>query len=263
MKLRLFQNRILRGTVLIFIALFLIIIIPSCNNNKNNTEIKNGKDLLNAMVSMYKDKRHKTMTFSQYTVKYPEGKPDTTVWHEAMADGNLRIDTTPFDNKSGALFINETLYQFKDGKMVNKTSYVNPLKLFLADIYYYKPDRSFQLIDSLGYDLNKMYETSWQGKTVYVVGTDSRSDTTSKQFWVDKDNLYLVRVIDKIGNNLLDSHITGIKKMNDEWVENEIEIYLNGKIYQIEKYFDIKTNVKLDPNLFNSDYWAKAKPYWD
>ena len=108
-----------------------------------------------------------------------------------------------------------------------------------------------------------MYETNWQGKTVYVVGADSRSDTTSKQFWIDKDNLYLVRVVDKIGDNLLDSHISGIKKMNDEWIENEIEIYLNGKIYQIEKYFDIKTNVKLDPNLFNSDYWAKAKPYWD
>src|SRR5206468_12115964 len=92
-------------------------------------QYKTGEDVLNAMHKKYDGKWYKTLTFQQTTTNYkPDGTSTASTWYEALySPGKLRIDFTPLEKGDGAIFVNNKIYSFRDGKLAGSRDFVHPL----------------------------------------------------------------------------------------------------------------------------------------
>ncbi|HRD41037.1 MAG TPA: outer membrane lipoprotein-sorting protein, partial [Bacteroidia bacterium] len=62
-------------------------------------------------------------------------------------------------------------------------------------------EQSCKILDSLGYNLNTVREDVFDGRAVYVVSAEKGNDTIP-QFWIDKERLYMHRIIYKKGKQM-------------------------------------------------------------
>ncbi|MBK7596856.1 MAG: hypothetical protein IPJ11_16970 [Gemmatimonadetes bacterium] len=212
-----------------------------------------GVDVLRAVHARYAGKWFTSMTFVQKTT-FGTGKVQT--WYEAMeVPGKLRIDMAPASAGQGMLFRNDTLYRFAAGKQAGARAMKHPMLILLHDVHAVPLDSTVAKLRSLGFDLAKTHETTWDGKAVIVVGALA-GDTTSSQFWLEKERLLLVRLIDPS----MDARFSGYNKHGSAWVEGRIEIWQKGKLTQLEEYTDVKTGVQHEPGLF--DPARTTTPTW-
>lgn len=246
--------------LLLLIALFAAFAAPA------RADVKTTEDLLRAMQKRYAGKWYRNVTFTQKTVEYqPDGKSKTSIWYEALAmPGKLRIDFDPIKDGNGILFRNDTVYNIKGGKVANSQPLVHPLLLLGFDAYFIPVEQTVTKLKAMGFDLSVVREDTWQGRPVYVVGAKA-GDLHSAQFWIDKKNLYFVRMLQPAGRDKTrTSEIQFNKyiKMKDGgWVAPEVIFMLDGKTRVTEEYTDIRTNVALDDKFFDPQSWASA-PHW-
>ena len=97
-------------------------------------------------------------------------------------------------------FANDTLYSFKDGAQTNSRPFVHPLLVLGFDIYFMPLQDAIAKLKQLKFDLSILREDTWQGRPVYVVGAKAE-DLHSSQFWIDKENLYFVRMLAPAGKD--------------------------------------------------------------
>ena len=111
----------------------ILLVVPSAYASK----IKTTEDLIQAMQKKYAKSWYKTATFVQQTTNYDQdGTAKVSTWYEALSvPGNLRIDFTPVKDGNGILFVNHTIYSFKDGKAENPRPFVHPLLILGFDVY--------------------------------------------------------------------------------------------------------------------------------
>ena len=102
--------------------------------------------------------------------------------------GMLRIDITPIDSGRAMVFRNDSLYIFRNGTLARALPYVHPLMVLGSDIYSLPPARTLDKLRTLRFDLSKLSRATWNDRAVYVVGA-ATGDTTSAQFWVDRERL--------------------------------------------------------------------------
>lgn len=220
-----------------------------------------GVDVLRAAHARYEGKWFTTMTFVQKTT-FPGGKVQT--WYEAMeVPGKLRIEVAPAEQGNGMLFRNDTLYQFAGGKLRGTRAMKHSMLILLHDLHAVPLETTVANLRGLGFDLSKTHETTWEGKAVIVVGALA-GDTTSTQFWLEKDRMLLVRLIEPT----MDARFSGYTKHGSAWVERRIEIWRKGTLVQLEEYMDVKTGVKHEPGLFDparttpSTWIGKGEERW-
>lgn len=218
---------------------------------------RDGRELLGMMrrVTSYR-----TLTFVQ-TTRFPN-RPDETWYESALMPGKLRIDITPLDSQRVAIFRNDSLYSFRSGRMVRSRPYVHGLLILLGDVYAMPSESSAVRLTAQGFDLSRLHEDRWDGRSVYVVGALA-GDTTSPQFWIDAERLYLVRMIERspgAEGGTFDSRILAHQRIGNIWVESELVFLQNGAEVQREIYHDIRVNPELDPQLFEPDQYRR--PGW-
>ena len=217
-----------------------------------------GEAVIRAAHAKYAGKWHQTMTFVQKTT-FPDRPTET--WYEAMElPGKLRIDVAPTSSGRTTIFRNDSLYGYNQGTLRGGRPFVHSMLVLLGDMHVLAPEQTIAKLKALGFDLSKSYDTKWNGKDVVVVGATA-GDTTSKQFWLEKDRMLVVRLIEPAGQRLMDAHFGKYEKEGDAWVEREILIYMNGKLAQSEEYTQVKTNVKHEPGLFEPVAVSKS-PAW-
>lgn len=246
---------------LLLIALLATIAAPARAGSVKTTEY-----LLRAMQKRYAGKWYRNVTFTQKTIEYqPDGTSKTSIWYEALAmPGKLRIDFDPIKDGNGILFLNDTVYDIKGGKVEKSQSLVHPLLLLGFDAYFIPVEQSVTKLKAMGFDLSILREDTWQGRPVYVVGAKS-GDLHSAQFWIDKENLYFVRMLRPAGKDKTKTSEIQfnkyVKMKNGGWVAPEVIFMLDGKTTVLEEYTDIQTNVALDDKFFDPQSWATA-PHW-
>ncbi|HEX8746819.1 MAG TPA: hypothetical protein VF717_06430 [Pyrinomonadaceae bacterium] len=246
--------------ILLLMALLAAFAIPA------RADVKTTEDLLLAMQKRYAGKWYRNVTFTQKTVEYqPDGTSKTSIWYEALAmPGKLRVDFDPIKEGNGILFLNDKVYNIKGGKVENSQPLVHPLLLLGFDAYFIPVEQTVTKLKAMGFDLSVLREDTWQGRPVYVVGAKA-GDLHSAQFWIDKKNLYFVRMLQPAGRDKTrTSEIQFNKyiKMKDGgWVAPEVIFMLDGKTRVLEEYTDIKTNVALDDKFFDPQSWATAR-HW-
>ena len=222
--------------------------------------------LVAAMQKKYAKSWYKTATFVQKTTNIDkDGKQTVATWYEAMSlPGSLRIDFTPTREGNGILFTNGQIYSFKDGKVNNNRPFVHPLMVLGFDIYGLPPADVIEKLKGLKFDLSIFREDTWQGRAVYVVGAKP-GDLHSPQFWIDRKNLYFVRMLRPAGQGGAQTQETQFNKyvkLGGGWMSPEVIFMVDGKVVTTEEYSDLRANVALpeklfDPNSFTTVHWKE------
>jgi hypothetical protein len=217
---------------------------------------KTGEELVRAMHDRYAGKWYKTLTFVQKTT-YPDGHIET--WYEAASfPGNLRIDIAPLDSGKAIIFRNDTIYSVNQGKPDKGNPLIHPLMVLGFDVYLDPAEKTIEKLKALKFDLTKLHTDTWQGKPVYVVGADSGDGKTS-QFWIDQQNLLFVRLLRPTrAGGVSETQFNKYVKIGDAWLSPEVFFFANGQAGNKEEYRDWKTNVQLQPDLFDPVKFPKA-----
>lgn len=231
-------------------------------------KITNGEQLAAAMNKKYAGKWYKTLTFVQKSTSIkPDGTTSVETWYEAMQiPGKLRVDVAPLENGKGFMFLDDQQHSFANGKLERTAKVVHPLLVLGFDVYGQPVEKTVKQLKELTFDLSVLHEETWQGREVYVVGA-KQGDLTTPQFWVDKKNLYFVRLFQRAGKDKKLVQETQFNKYykvkGGGWVSPEVLFFIDGRKYFVEEYSDVQTDVKLDPNLFDPQKWAEAdKTYY-
>jgi hypothetical protein len=225
---------------------------------------KTGADLVRQMHARYAGKWYRTITFVQ-TTSFPDRPAET--WYEAgTIPGKLRIDVAPIDSMRAILFLGDSMIVFKGGKRVAGRQDRNLLMTLGFDVYGQAPDTTLAQLEAAGVDLKKIREDRWNGTKVWVVGAD-RGDTTSTQFWIDQERLLFVHLIEARKNpkdpqapaSLLDVTFEKYQPLGQGWVAPEVVVKFDGKEVQREVYRDIRADVPLQPDLYDTETYRKAR----
>jgi hypothetical protein len=234
--------------------ILLMLVVPALA-----ADIKNGEDLIAAMHKRYAGKWYKTLTFVQKTTNYkPDGTSTVATWYEAMSlPGSLRIDIDPAEKGNGILFTGGKVHSFRDGKLAGGRPFVHPLMVLGFDVYGQPVAATIEQVKGIGIDLSTMHEEKWQGRDVYVVGA-KQGDLSVPQVWVDKKNLYFVRLIELVGKdkkNVQEVQFNKYQKVKGGWVAPEVIFNVDGKRTVLEEYTDIQADVELSADLWNPEKW--------
>lgn len=224
----------------------------------NAADIKNGKDLLAAMHKKYVGKWYKTLTFVQKTTTFkPDGTTSVETWYEAMQiPGKLRIDIAPLEKGNGIIFADSKVFSFRDNKNVGSRELVHPLLALGFDVYGQPVEKTVEQVSSFKIDMSVIHTEKWQGRDVYVVGA-KKGDEKTPQFWVDKKNLYFVRLIEVKGknNSVHETQFNKYQKIKGGWVSPEVIFFVDGKKTLTEDYSDMQADISLSESLWNPNEW--------
>jgi hypothetical protein len=242
------------------LSLFLLLLVLC--SSAFAADIKTGEELIAAMHKRYAGKWYKTLTFVQKTTNFkPDGTSTVATWYEAMTvPGSLRIDFDPMEKGDGILFTNGKIHSFRDGKLAGGRPFVHPLMVLGFDVYGQPVETTVAQVKGLNIDLSTVHQEKWQGRDVYVVGA-KQGDLSVPQVWVDKKNLYFVRLIELAGKDKKSVHETQFNKYQKAgggWVAPEVIFIVDGKTATTEEYTDIQADVDLNADLWNPEKWTAA-----
>ncbi len=225
-------------------------------------KINNGNDVINAMYKKYDGgkKWYKYFSFTQDAIFYRNDSViKTEVWHEVGSfPGQLAIKFDKKDSKDGVLFSGKKIYSIKDGVAKEPKPFIHDLLLVGFDVYFLKPERTIQLLDSLGYNLKSLHIDEFEGRKVYVIGAEGGDDKTP-QFWIDAERFYMHRIVYKKKDKITDCVFGDYVKTEGYWVAKKISFKSNGQLQVIEKYYDLKFPKTLDQNIFDPNKFAETK----
>jgi hypothetical protein len=212
----------------------------------------NGEALIRAMYDRYKGKWYQTLTFVQTTSDMKKNSKET--WYEAARiPGILRIDIAPIDSGKTILFRNDSIYQFDGGAVKFAGPFVHPLMVLGFDVYLDPAEKTIDRLKALGFDLSRIREDNWQGRSVYVVGA-AKGDSATKQFWIDKERLVFVRMLETAKNGshpLVETQFNKYIPVGNAWCSVEVKFIVNGALQTMEEYADVKGDPALPDELFD------------
>lgn len=243
----------MKYTIILFLLLMTVAPVSAA-------KITNGEQLVSAMREKYARKWYKTLVFAQKTTTFkPDGTTEKGIWYEALSmPGKLRVDYDPLESGSGVIHANGVNNTFKDGKLTNSRSVNHALLILGFDVYFQPVAITLEQLKKMKMDLSVLREDVWQGRDVYVVGA-KQGDSRSPQFWIDKKNLYFVRLVQPVGRDGGSTQEIEFNKYekvkSGGWIAPEVVFILNGKRVFLEEYYGIRTNIALDDNLFDPQQW--------
>jgi outer membrane lipoprotein-sorting protein len=212
-----------------------------------------GDQVVRAMHDRYASKWYKTLTFQQKTTRRTPA--DTMVietWYETAAvPGRLRIDIAPRPGTS-YIFANDSIYVTRKDSVVRRVAGRNPLLILGFDVYGQPAEKTLDVLRGEGFNTTPLHEDTWKGRPVYVVGA-AKGDLHSKQFWVDKERLLFVRLLEPArgdSTKMEDTRFDDYRPLGGGWIAALVESYSGGKLMQKEEYSDIKADPPVAANLF-------------
>ena len=229
------------------------------------TNYTTGDDVIAAMRARYAGKWYSTLTFTQKTSRLQaDGKWNVQTWYEALrVPGQLRIDFDPISAGNGVLYVRDSAFTIQNGRPLRGQPSINPLLLLGFDVYGNTPARTTTLLRKEGYDLARVHADTFQGRPMVVVGA-RQGDLHRKQFWIDAEHLYFVRMLEPAPRDTTktqDVRFMNYARRGDAWISPRVEIHADGKLVFHEDYTDMRTNVPLDDALFDPTKWMTAK-HW-
>jgi hypothetical protein len=230
------------------------------SRSASKARVTSSSELLKAMHDRYDGKYVRTISFLQNNTSYtPTGQERKSQWYEHLeVPGKLRIAFLPATQKSGLVQVDDRVASFDNGIRVDFRPSINPLLLLTADVYVSPMASITKGLDSLHVDTEIIRSDDWQGQPVYVVGAKA-GDTTSNQFWVDKDNLRLVRFIQRAKNGdrtvVSDMRVQSYKEIEGFDIPTEFLVIRNGKPVWREEYADVRINEEFPAGTFDQARW--------
>jgi len=224
-----------------------------------------GAELVRAMHDRYANQWYRTLTFTQAAITFPaDSAPRTEIWHEGLSlPGRLRIDMEPMATRNGTVYARDSVFTVRGGSVVRAAPGFNDLLVLGFDVYAQPTDRTLAVLRQSGFDLSRVREDTWMGTPVYVVGA-AAGDLRSKQFWVDRERLLFVRLIQPAGPNATGTseiQFNRYRPVGGGWIAEEVQFFRDGRRAFLEVYYDVRTGVPLDDRLFDARAWGSV-PHW-
>ena len=234
---------------LLVVALFLI----SCSLLPGNAQAQSGEQLVTKMHARYKDNWYRTLTFTQQTELYRSDSAfQKSTWYEMVRfPYELRIDVDSVNGGNKTIYTRDSTYRIRNHKLFRTTTEPNPFIFFLGGMYMLSIDSAKSILTRNGYDLSSGGSTNWNGRKTLIAGATSDKDSTHNQFWVDAENLYIVRILLHSGGRLLDVHLSNHVKLPRGWSETSVAFYRDGQLLQTEKYSNLVPDAKLSDSTFD------------
>jgi len=222
-----------------------------------------GREIIRAMHDRYAGKWYHTLTFvQQNTATRRDGSKERSVWREyAALPGRLRIEFEPTDSGKGVLFVADSQYAMDADTVASATGFVHPLMVLGFDVYFDPVERTVTRLQGLGFDLATVHEDSWEGRPVWVVGAPV-GDLRARQFWVDRERLVFVRLLEpgrRDTTRMSDIRFNKYQPLGPAWLSAEVAFLVDGHEQWLEEYTEIKTDVPLARVLFDPRRWKKAR----
>jgi hypothetical protein len=223
-----------------------------------------GAAVVSAMHARYAGRWYNTLTFRQKTSRLlSNGKWDVQTWYESMKlPGRLRIDFDPVSGGNGVLYARDSQFVASNGRVTGSRG-INDLLLLGFDLYANPVAHSEALLRRQGFDLSRVHEATFEGRPMIVVGALD-GDTHRKQFWIDEERLYFVRLLEpapRDTSKVQDIRFTNYERRGDAWIAPRVEVYTDGKLVFYEDYLEVRTNVPLDESLFDPTPWRNPR-HW-
>ena len=220
--------------------------------------VETGEDVIREMRARYDGRWYTTLRFVQKSTFYAEdgsvGRVET--WYESMElPGLLRIDIAPLTGGRSIVFRNDTLYNAPNGTSRPGRATVHPLLLMGFDVYHLPVDETLGKLEGLGVDLDKMRETKWLGRGVWVLGAEE-GDIESHQFWIDKERMVFVRQLR--GSN--DTRFNAYERIGDAWISPEVVFLTDGRRTLLEEYSEMEVGLHFEDGVFDPE--RLLKPAW-
>ncbi len=222
-----------------------------------------GRQIIQAMHDRYTGKWYRTLTFvQQNTATRPDGTKQPSVWREyAALPGRLRIEFEPADSGNGALYASDSQFVFQADTLSGATAFVHPLMVLGFDVYFDPAEATAAKLERLKFDLASVHEDTWDGRPVWVVGAKA-GDLKTRQFWVDRERLVFVRLLEpgqRDTTRTSDIRFNKYQAVGAAWLSAEVAFLVDGQERWLEQYTEIKTDVSLAPALFDPRQWKKAR----
>lgn len=253
-------------------TLFTLVIIAGCKPSTPPRPpvpepYSTGDQLIQAMRDRYAGRWYRTLTFVQATTtNTPDGTPQTAIWYEAaLLPSRLRIDFDPLDAGNGVLVRADTQYVMQRGNVARVIPRTDELLLLGFDVYFLDAAVTSAWLRRIGFDLSRIRQDTWQGRDVYVVGASSAADLASKQFWIDRENLLFVRLLQpnaRDASRTDDIRFGNYEQIGRAWVAPLVEIYTDGKLVMKEEYRHVRIDQPLDTALFAPATWTSARHWY-
>jgi hypothetical protein len=226
------------------LALFLLLPgLPLAAQTEAETPV--GEKLLVKMYNKYKKGPCGCYTFSQKNAHYKaDTVSGTSVWHERIEFPD-RFTIVFGDSAKGnyVVFRNDSSLQYRAGKFIKSKTDSSALLLLLGGMFYRPFDDVLQRLRDAKFDLTKTHEENWNGSVVNVIGA-IKGDVTSNQFWIDKKTMRIMRIIQWIGPETMDMRFESHQKWCGGYVETKVSFRRNGKLEQVEEYYNIRECMK-------------------
>jgi len=224
-----------------------------------------GDAVVAAMHDRYAGHYYRTITFRQKTSSLsPKGTWNVQTWYEALRlPGRLRIDFDPIKAGNGVLYARDSQFVLSNGRVSRADPGINDLLLLGFDVYANPAARTSALLRHQGIDMSRVHLDTFEGRPMIVVGALA-GEGRRKQFWVDAERLYFVRLLapaPRDTSKVQDIRFVNYERHGDAWLSPRVEIHSDGVLTFHEDYSDIQTDVPLDEALFDPRQWRTAK-HW-
>lgn len=197
---------------------------------------------LRRMHRQYAEAPCRVYSFSQKNSHY---RNDSLIrhstWHEVIAfPDRFRIQFDDPAKGNSVYFRNDSAFHYRAEKLVKSRRDSNSLLLILGGMYYREFNDVLNRLKQSGFNCSLLSEQEWKGKAVYVLGAQA-GDLKPNQIWFDKSDFRVLRIIENLNEKdkmdmRFESHLPWCKG----FVENKVSFYRNGKLEQVEEYYDLK-----------------------
>lgn len=227
--------------------------VISIDIDTDPSSFKTGDDVLGHIHQKYKSGPCKAYTFSQKNTHYRnDSVSGHSEWHESIEfPDKFRID---FGDKSSGNFVvfrNDSSFRYKKGELLGKKYDDNILLLLLGGMYYRDLQDVTARLQKAGYQTAVLSSQKWRKQAVYVIGAPA-GDTTSNQVWISKKTGRIVRILEKMGNgHIMDMTFDQHQEHCKGYVETKVTFRDNGKVEQVEEYYNIQTVESFPEDVFS------------
>ncbi|MDF2452642.1 MAG: hypothetical protein K0S26_2146 [Bacteroidota bacterium] len=217
------------------------------------TKFETGQDVIRFMHEKYKQGPCKSYTFSQKNSHY---RNDSIVgnseWHEYIEfPDKFRIDFGKSGDGNFIIFKNDSSYRYKNSQLKKVKEDPNILLLLLGGMYYRELSDVYARLEKEHFHTEILSTQKVKKQTYYVIGAQ-KGDTLSNQIWIDKTNFRVVRIIEKMDSeNTMDMTFDAFQKSCKGYTETKVTFKRNGKIEQVEEYYNIISRDKMPDEIFN------------
>ncbi len=222
---------------------------------------KNTANLIRYWQDRYQEQQLQAFTFVQETIRFREETSDTSTWYEAIQyPDHFRMDFGDKENLNRNLYRNDSIYVMRKGEEVHRGSEIQEFMIMEGSLYTSPVDTTLAKLRAVGTNPDLFYQTEYKGRSVFVIGAEAE-DYQSSQVWLDTERRYTVRRFSQLSDGrLMEVTYDDFKLIDGHHIESWLEFYLDGKLFQTERYQNIQVNPQLDSAIFDPSLWKDH--YW-